>query len=268
MNKIRTLIVDDEPLARSGISAMLKGDAEIEVVGSCADGRAAVDRILDTGPDLVFLDVQMPRLNGIEVLEQVPAARRPETIFVTAYDQYALKAFELCAVDYLLKPFREGRFHEALGRAKERIRQDAIGDLQHRAAALFDYLSGEAEGARLSIQAGLPRHRRLVFRVGTSRVFVSPQDIVWVEAQGDRVRLSENGQIHTINESLQSVETRLDPTRFARVHRSFIVNLMRVRKVTPLLYGDCELTMGDGTNIPVGRACRASLKTLLPPANR
>jgi two-component system LytT family response regulator len=261
VNRIRTLIVDDEPLARSGISALLKDDAEIEVVGSCADGRAAVEGIMGADPDLVFLDVQMPRLSGIEVLEQVPVDRRPETIFVTAYDQYALKAFEVCAVDYLLKPFRECRFHEALARAKVRIRADEIG----RAAALFDYLRGGEAGATGTRAAP---QGRLVFRAGPSQVFVNPQEIEWVEAQGDRVRLSENGQVHIVSESLHSVETRLDPARFARIHRSFIVNLTRVRRVTRQLYGDCELTMGDGTRIPVGRAWRASLKTLLPAVNR
>lgn len=268
MKKIRTLIVDDEPLARSGISALLRDDAEIEVVGSYADGRAAVDGIMGTDPDLLFLDVQMPRLSGIEVLEQVPAPRRPETIFVTAYDQYALRAFEVCAVDYLLKPFREVRFHEALGRAKERIRNDEIGDLKFRAAELIGYLrAGESGGAPLP-PPDLAHDRRLVFRIGASQLFVNPGEIVWIEAQGDRVRLCESGQVHLVHESLHSVETRLDPRRFARVHRSFIVNLARVRKATPLLYGDCELTMGDGTSIPVGRACRAGLRNLLAPANR
>jgi two-component system LytT family response regulator len=269
VKKIRTLIVDDEPLARGGIAALLETDAEIEVVGACADGPAAVEEILGLRPDLAFLDVQMPRLSGIEVLERVPAGQCPQAIFVTAYDQHALKAFEVCAVDYLLKPFREARFRAAVSRAKVRIRQSELGDLQLRAAELAELLRlFEPGGSRLAAPSGPAPAPRLVFRAGTGQLFVEPRDIVWAEAQGDRVRLCESGQIHLVQESLQGLEAQLDPAQFVRVHRSFLVNLGRVRKLTPQLYGDGVLTMGDGAKIPVSRTCRAVLKTLLPPAKR
>jgi len=248
MKLIRTLIADDEPLAREGIAALLRTDGEIEVIATCADGREAQQQILEHKPDLAFLDVEMPVLDGIEALQQLPAAAWPAAIFVTAYDHYALRAFELNAVDYLVKPFREARFREAVAKAKALILRRSLGDIERQLSALFAQL----------------QQSRLTFKVGRNHLIFSTADIVWIEADGDGVKLCENGHIHFVRESLQAVEQRLNADQFTRVHRSFLINVSRVRKISGLVYGEHELVMSDGVKIRLGRAFRDKLKNLLP----
>lgn len=241
MRKIRALIVDDEPLAREGIALLTEADPGLEIVGQCADGRSALEEIRALRPDLVFLDVQMPGLDGLEVLAGLRPEERPAVIFVTAHDRYAVRAFEIPAVDYLLKPFDDARFHAALGRARERI---------------------------LGSAAPAPRRGpsdRAAFKVGDGYLFFDTAEIVWIEAQGDRVRLAAGGHTHLARESLQSVERRLDPQRFLRVHRSFLVNAARIKRIVPAFYGDYDLIMSDGAKIRIGRGSREALKALLPP---
>jgi two-component system LytT family response regulator len=248
MKRIRTLIADDEPLAREGIAALLRGDSEIEIVATCGDGRETQEKILDLRPDLAFLDVEMPVLSGIEALEQLPAVNWPAAIFVTAYDHYALRAFGLSAVDYLVKPFREARFREAVAKAKALVLRRSFGDIERQLGALFAQL----------------QQNRLTFKVGRNHLIFSTADIVWIEADGDGVKLCENGHVHFVRESLQAVEQRLNPDQFTRVHRSFLVNMSRVRKISGLVYGEHELVMSDGVKIRLGRAFRDKLKNLLP----
>ena len=242
MSRIRTLIVDDEPLAREGIAHLLAQDPEVEVVGVCGDGQTAVEEIRRKQPDLAFVDVHMPRLNGLDAIEQVPAADRPAIIFVTAHHQYAVRAFAACAVDYLLKPFRDDRFQAALARAKEHVRRLHIVRLQREAQAWCE--AGGTDGAPPAAPA------RLIFKVGADFVFLKPDELIWIEAQGNFVKLGVVGQTCLAREALQSVEDRLDSRQFARVHLSCLINLHNRRRVEPVLYGDYRVLMSDGAKIP------------------
>jgi two-component system LytT family response regulator len=244
MRPIRTLIVDDEPLAREGIALMLERDPEVEVIGACGDGQAALEAIRTQRPDLAFVDIHMPRLNGLDAIEQLPAADRPAVIFVTAHHQYAVRAFDACAVDYLLKPFRDDRFQAALTRAKAQVRR-------------------ARDDAPVAAAAPEPANR-LVFKAGSEYIFISPDDLIWIEAQGNFVKLALAPQTHLVREPLQSVEERLDPRQFVRVHRSFLINARHIRRIMPILYGDYQVLMSDGTKIRMSRSYRDKLKALLP----
>lgn len=263
MNKIRALIVDDEPLAREGIAVMLESDPEIEIIGVCSDGQAAVDEIRTKKPDLAFMDVHMPRLDGIKALEKLPIENRPAIIFITAHDKYAVQAFDSCAVDYLLKPFRDDRFRSAVARAKDQIRRVNLGRMHQHAKALYEFferVSPEPKPAEPATNEG----DRLVFKISGDFVFLNPEDVVWVEAQGNSVKIGAAGAVHLVRESLQSVEDRLDKARFARVHRSFVVNVKHIRRIVPALYGDYDVLMSDGVKVRLSRSYRDKLKELLP----
>jgi two-component system LytT family response regulator len=244
--KIRTLIVDDEPLACSGLATMLADDEEIEVIGTCGDGEAAVAAIREQRPDLVYLDVQMPRLNGFQAIERLAPSRCPAVIFVTAFDQHAIQAFQAGAVGYLLKPFRDAHFWESLDRAKRQISRS------------------ELAGSRAPVPAQPGPPSRIAFKVGGDYVFVGMEDIVWIEAQREHVQVSVGGQIHRVRESLQSVEERLDPAQHVRIHRSFIVNLAHIKRIAPTDFGDYTVLMSDGTKLRLSRSYRHQLQNLLP----
>ncbi len=243
--RIRALIVDDEPLARERIRTLLRKEPDIEVAGECGDGGRAVTAIEKERPDLVFLDVQMPEAGGFEVLEAVGAERMPAVIFVTAYDKYALRAFEVHALDYLLKPFDRQRFREALERARAHIRRAQAGELHQRLLALL----GDVRP--------VTRRERLVVREGGRIFFLRAEEIDWVEAAGNYVRLHAGKRAHLLRETLAGLEEQLDPARFARVHRSAIVNLDRVRALEPGPHGDAALLLRDGTRLTLSRTCRA-----------
>lgn len=260
MTALRALIVDDEPLAREAIAALLQDEPEVEVAGQCADGPSALAAIRRERPDLVFLDVQMPGLGGLEVVAALRPEERPAIIFTTAYDRHALRAFELSAVDYLLKPIGDARFHSAVERARTRIRQAGFEDAHVRLRRLLEHALGAA-GARAP-DAPAPAGR-LGFRVGADYHLVDAAEIVWLEAQRDYVKLSAAGQTHLTRESLQEMEKRLDPGLFCRVHRSFIVNTSRIRKVSTGFGGELSLLMSDGVKIPVSRSRRANVSALL-----
>src|SRR5215207_2981602 len=215
---LRSLIVDDEPLARELLRSMLSVHDDVEVVGEAGSGRAAVEAVREIEPDLMFLDVQMPGLDGFEVLQALGAERLPEVVFVTAYDQYALKAFEVHALDYLLKPFTRRRFAEAMEHVLDRLalRQ---GGFEPGVAALLDALRAERE-----------RPDRIAVRTGRGVHFVKPEEVSWVEAEGNYVRLHTPGGTHLVRGTLKEVEARLGPRRFVRVHRSALVNLDRIRR--------------------------------------
>ena len=245
--KIRTLIVDDEPLACSGIATMLAHDDDIEVIGTCGDGEAAVNAIRNQRPDLVYLDVQMPRLNGFETIERLAPGRCPTVIFVTAFDHHAIRAFQTGAVGYLLKPFRDVHFWESLTRAKEQISR-----------------SEPAVESRSPWPVRPAPSARIAFKVGGDYVFAGADEIIWVEAQREHVQVCVGGQLHRVRESLQSVEERLDPAQHVRIHRSFIVNLSHIKRIAPTLYGDYTVLMSDGTKLRLSRTYRHKLQTLLP----
>ena len=267
-SKIRTLIVDDEPLAREGIMAMLGQDPEVEVIGECADGQSALNAIRSLHPDLVFLDVQMPRRDGFEVLAELKPGERPVIIFVTAYEQYAIRAFEISAVDYLLKPFRDVRFATALARAKEEIRQGREQDLRQKMERMLDYVR---EAVRPGIGAGKTAapavapdpSDRVVLKTGSDLHFIRTADIIWVEAQADFVKVHTVGSAQLVRETLQSFEARVDPAKFLRIHRSSLVNLEHVKKVTPALYGDYTVLLSNDTKLKLSRKNRSKLKRLI-----
>jgi two-component system LytT family response regulator len=243
---LRIVIVDDEPLARAVVREYAQADPAIEIVADCANGFEAVKAVADHKPDLVLLDVQMPKLDGFEVLELL--GRDQAVIFVTAYDQYALRAFEVHAVDYLLKPFSAERFHEAMQRARERLRakaalplEDLVRDAKPR--------TGPAE--------------RVLIRDGAN-VHVLPADAIdYVEAQDDYVAFKSAGKQYLKDQTLAAVEAMLDPARFVRIHRSFILNIDRIAKVELYAKDSRMATLRDGTRLPVSRAGYARLSELL-----
>lgn len=263
-NKIRTLIVDDEPLAREGILTLLAGDPEVEVIGTCADGQTAVQAIRTKRPDLVFLDVQMPKRDGFGVLAELKREEQPQVIFVTAYDQYAIQAFEAHAIDYLLKPFRDARFAAALARAKGEIRKARYLGMGKKLEELLESLQTAAprEPARLPVSPAEPADR-VVLKTGNDIHFIKLADIIWVEAQADFVKVHTTGAAQLVRETLQSLEQRLDPVKFLRIHRSSLVNLEHVKKVTPALYGDYTVLLSDDTKLRLSRRNRDKLKQLI-----
>jgi two-component system, LytTR family, response regulator len=243
---LRIVIVDDEPLARAVLREYAHGDAGIEIVGDCANGFEAVKAVAELKPDLVLLDVQMPKLDGFEVLELL--GRDQPVIFVTAYDQYALRAFEVHAVDYLLKPFSAERFHDAMQRARERVRA--------RAAVPLEDLVRDARPR--TGPAG-----RVLIRDGAN-VHVLPADAIdYVEAQDDYVAFKSAGKQYLKDQTLAAVEAMLDPARFVRIHRSFILNIDRIAKVELYAKDSRMATLRDGTRLPVSRAGYARLSELL-----
>ncbi len=250
---IRALIVDDEPLAREKIRTLVAADGEIEVVDECGDGRAAAAAILEHDPDLVFLDVQMPEMDGFAALEAVGGERTPVVVFVTAYDEYALKAFEVRALDYLLKPFDRTRFEAALARAKERVEADRGGGLAERIDGLLGELRGE-HGRWLE---------HLVVKSRGRIFFVSVDEVERIEAAGNYVELHIGDDEHLVRGTLKGLEQKLDPARFIRVHRSHIVNIRRIREIHPWFNGDYRIVLQSGAEITSGGSYRDALRDLL-----
>jgi two-component system LytT family response regulator len=260
--RIRTLIVDDEPAARAAIRSLLAGDQEIEVIGECADGRSALERLERELPDLLFLDVQMPGMDGLEVLRQLTAPELPDVIFVTAYDQYALRAFDVHAVDYLLKPFGDDRFNTALERAKRRVRERRLGVVGDRLLALLDELGGRGTTAQAGTAAGAPL-RRLVIKSGGRVTILAVRDIDWIDAEGDYVKIHTGKQWHLLRETMKRMEAQLDPARFVRIHRGTIVNVERIKELQPFFRGEYVVILQDGTSLKLSRGYKAHLERAL-----
>ena len=234
--KIRTVIVDDEPLARSNLTVLLRLDPQIEIVSQCASGLDAVREIRAAKPDLVFLDVQMPECDGFDVLELLGKDVPPAIIFVTAFDQYALRAFEAGALDYLLKPFDNARFDRAVERAKEKIAQGK----------------------------GLPKKlQRLAIKSAGHVAFVSLSEIDWIEAADYYAGLHVGEKTHLLRRSMSELEQDLDPAAFCRIHRSTIVNLDRVRGLKLSEDGDYKVLLENGTNLRLSRRYRKQLQSRL-----
>lgn len=251
---IRVLVVDDEPLARRGIIARLERHPDTEVAGQSASGRDAIAAIRALAPDLVFLDVQMPEVDGLEVVRQVGAAAMPLVIFVTAFDSHAVEAFEVHALDYLLKPIDDERFDRALTRVRDRMagrRHEALGK------QLADLVAGNA-GHPMP-----PREQRIAVRDRGNTVFVDLDDLDWLAADGDYVRLYAGGRALLLRETMNGMESRLDSGRFVRIHRSTIVNAQRVRELRPLPNGEQVVILRDGTQLRLSRTYRRRLGPLL-----
>jgi two-component system LytT family response regulator len=257
--KIRTLIVDDEPLARQSIRLLLEADAEMEIVGEAGSGAEAVKAIRRHSPDLVFLDIQMPEMDGFGVVENIEAAEMPVIVFVTAFDRYALKAFEVHALDYLLKPFSDARFEKALQQAKAQIGQREIGSLSRRLLALLE--------DRDTLREPKPRASRYLTRLmvkSASRVFfLKADEIDWIEAADYYVKLHVGRKGHLLRETMSDMEAKLDPDKFIRIHRSTIVNLDRVKEMRPLFNGEYAVILHDGAELKLSRSRREQLQKLL-----
>ena len=258
--RIPTVVVDDEPLARRRLVRLLEAEPDIEVAGVCADGREALDTVRDVRPALLFLDVQMPEMDGFAVLramgeEDAPA---PQVVFVTAYDRYAIQAFEVHALDYLLKPYTPARLKEAVSRAVRQCGAAASGEgaaVEQRLAELLAHLDRERREGRPADTFT----RRILVKEGERMFFVPVERIDWLEAEGNYVRLHAGQEAHLVRGTMGGMEEQLDPGRFTRIHRSTIVNVDRVKEVRPWFAGDYVVKLHDGQELRLSRRYRDRL---------
>lgn len=249
--KIRAIIVDDEPLARERICTLLRGASDVEVVAQCGDGRKAIAAIEKHRPDLLFLDVQMPEPDGFGVLASLSPEKLPVVVFVTAYDRYALKAFEASALDYLLKPFDRERFETAIARARTHVEQKQAGKLNAKLLALLE----QKPGAKYA--------ERLVVKTAGRITFLRTDEIDWVEAHGNYACLHVGKDTHLLRETMSAIEARLDPQKFIRIHRSTIANLERIKELHPSFHGDFIVVLRNGTQLTLSRTHRRELQRRL-----
>ena len=245
---IRVLIVDDEPLACERIRDMLKDDIRVDLLGECANGEQAIEAIQQLAPDLVFLDVEMPGKNGFAVLDALDRDQLPVVIFVTAYDQYAVRAFEFHALDYLLKPFDQERFDKALARAIDHITNDKSENITERILKTLEEMKVR------------PVHlERLVIKMNGHVFFVKTEDIDWLEAEGNYVRLHAGRESYLLRDTISALESQLDPRKFVRVHRSAIVNLDRIQELQPWFHGEYRIILREGVQLTLSRSYRERL---------
>jgi two-component system, LytTR family, response regulator len=252
MEKIRAIIVDDEPLAREGISMRLKQEPDIELIHECKNGREAVNVIMRNSPDLVFLDIQMPTLGGFGVIEAVGIKRMPDIIFVTAYDEHALQAFEVHALDYLLKPIDGDRFTRALERARNRIKGKNLEAITKQLQNMMAALKNE----RKYIE-------RLSIKSADRIMFVSVNDIDWIEAAGNYVKIHVGRESHILHLTMNNIENRLDTSKFLRIHRSTIVNAERIKELHIMFHGEYQVVLKDGTKVTSSRSYKETLQKLV-----
>jgi two-component system LytT family response regulator len=254
--RIRALVVDDELLGRQIIREMLEDHPEVELIGECVNGQEAIAAIREHTPDLIFLDVEMPEINGFEVLEAVkaeqPPDRMPLVIFVTAYDQYAVRAFEVHAFDYLLKPFDRERFENSLQRAKAQTSRQKNGDYDQRILALLEELKAESKYLE-----------RLVIKAEGRVFFLDTDDIYWIEAEGNYVRVHNGKKSYLLRETVSSLESQLDPKKFVRIHRSAVVRIDRIQELQPWFHGEYRVILQNGTQLTLSRNYRENLQKAL-----
>jgi two-component system LytT family response regulator len=256
--KIRTLIVDDEPLARRNLRLLLEKDPQIEIIGECRNGREAVTALKSFSPELVFLDIQMPEMDGFDVLAEVGPKQIQAIIFVTAFDQYALKAFEVHALDYLLKPFDDARFHKALDQAKSQIEQRQINKISRKLLALL-----EDREYRQQDRQQRPYLTRLMVKLASRVVLLKVSEIDWIEADGNYAKLHIGRKSHLLREKMHDLEAQLNPKKFVRIHRSIIVNLDRIKEMHPHFNGDYVVVLEDGAQLKLSRSRREHLEARL-----
>jgi two-component system LytT family response regulator len=252
MKRVTALIADDEPLARERIRTLLGRFREVEVAGECSDGSQTVSMVRSLRPNLLFLDVQMPELNGFEVLDKLNPKIAPEVIFVTAYDEFALHAFEVHAIDYLLKPFTRARFARAVEAGLRRLKAEDEPAADARLASLLE-----------SIRTQQSASDRLAIRDDGSVYFVRMVDIDWLEGAGNYVKVHEGAREHLLRDSLKNLEERLDARRFLRVHRSAIVNLDSIQRLEPWFHGEYVVVLRDGTRLQSSRTYSERLRSLV-----
>lgn len=261
---IRVMIVDDEPLARRGIRARLRCYEGMDVIGECATGREAVHAIRRTAPDLVFLDVQMPDLSGFDVIRDVGSAHMPVTVFVTAYDEHALRAFDAQALDYLLKPIDDDRFAQTVARIRQRVQERRLGVSLRQATALAGENAGTGTTGLVPVFAA--RDGRLLLHDRGRVFFVDVGDVDWIESDGDYVRVHAGRHTHLVRVTMQTMERTLDPDRFARIHRSSLVNLSKIVELRPHTSREWTVVLNHGVKLRLSRRYRARLAHLFRPA--
>lgn len=249
---MRVLIAEDEPLARERIRSLLEEEPDVQVIAECTDGRSAVEAIRTQDPDLVFLDVNMPELNGFDVIREVGPDHMPPIVFVTAYDHFAVQAFDAHALDYVLKPFDEDRFRTAVERGREALVRKAAGSLDRRLTEMLQGL-----GAR-------PRYlERLAVKSGGKIIFLKTDEVTWIGAEGNYARLHAGKRSYLMRETMSNLESRLDPGRFIRIHRSTIVSTDAIAELEPLFQGDFVVILRDGTRLTSSRGYRANLQAFM-----
>jgi len=250
--KIRALIADDESLARERVRELLADESDIELIAECADGREAVQAIQHHNPDLLFLDIEMPELDGFQVLKSVPTEHMPAVIFITAYDRYAIKAFEEHALDYLLKPFDKARFANAVSRARTRLEHENNGTLSSKVVALLQQVDAQPKLID-----------RLAIKSRGRVVFLRTDEIEWIEAAGNYVEVHAGKDCHLIRDTLNSFEEKLDSRKFMRIHRSCMVNLEFIKELQPGLAGEYVVVMRDGRQLTLSRGYRDKVQQLI-----
>lgn len=261
MEKIKALIVDDEYQARKGIRTLLSRENDIEIIGESSNGKQAIEDIKRLLPDIVFLDIQMPDKNGFEVLASINKEQIPTLIFITAYDSYALKAFEFSALDYLLKPFSDERFYSSLERAKENHRNKNAHDFNLRLISLIENYRRELPNKDNDKSA--ETLKRFFIKSNGEIHFVSVDEVDWLEAVGYYTKIHAGKKAHLLRGNLGSIEKQLDPKKFARIHRSSIVNLSRIQSIKNLFHGDCLVVLQNGIELKVSHSHRRKLEELL-----
>ena len=242
---IRALIVDDEPLARKRIRRLLTDEPDISVTGECGSGREAVNMIQEMPPDLLFLDIQMPEMGGFEVIQAIGPEKVPVIIFITAYDQHALKAFEVHALDYLLKPFKQERFKEAVERARRHLAKNGAAENNPGLATLIK-----------TLQNGKNYLSRFMVKSSNRVVFIKAGDVDWIESAANYALLHVGDKTHIVRETMQSLETRLCPKTFQRISRAVIVNLERVKELQPMGKGQYVILLANGRQLTMSRGIR------------
>ena len=264
---LRVLIVDDEPLARRTLRVLLEPEEGVEIVGEAGNGAEALEMVAAASPDLVFLDVQMPEMDGFEVLNALGPERTPAVVFVTAFDEHAVRAFDAEAADYLLKPVDDERFHRALARARARIGDARVRELASRLARMLSPSSPLPSPATLPTQpasaASAQYAERIVVKKNSRVTLLDVQTVDWIEAADYVVRIHAGGAVHVLREPVAELEKRLDPRRFFRIHRSTIVNMGSVKELQPLFHGEYVVIMRDGAELRLSRARRDRLQQLL-----
>lgn len=249
---ITALIVDDEPPGRHKIRVMLKHESNIEIIGECTNGTEAVETIQSKKPDLVFLDVQMPEMDGFDVIKKIGVNNLPEIIFITAYEHYALQAFEVHALDYLLKPFDKERFQHALQRAKDRILERDQSNISQKLLSMLH-----------EIKLTQKHSDRLVVKSEGKVFFLKTNEIDWIEAAGNYVRLHTGNESHLLRETMSGIQKKLNPNQFIRIHRSTFVNIEQIKELQPWFHGEYVVILKEGTQLTMSRGYRNNLTELL-----
>ncbi len=248
MTKIRALIVDDEPLARERVKRFLAGEPDVEVIGECSDGIQTVEAIETLKPDLIFLDIQIPEADGFAVIEKIGVEKLPPVIFITSYDQYALRAFDVHAVDYLLKPYNQERFQLALERVRAQLQNGQTDVLDERLRSLLESLKPEQKYLE-----------RLMIKSSGRVIFLRTEEIEWIEAEGNYLRIHAGREAYMLRETMNNLAARLDPNKFARIHRSTLVNIERIKELQPMFGGDYVVILHNGTQLTLSRSYRDKL---------